>query len=112
MEYNYDEVCDVLGIDRELLDELLTEFLQGVDKQLEDIKKDMDNKDYKSLDKRVHALKGVCSNLRLTHMEVELVCLDKLLKNSKLNTNFSYYESFDRLMVYSWEVKENFIDLL
>jgi HPt (histidine-containing phosphotransfer) domain-containing protein len=112
MDYNYEEVCEVLGIDKELLEELLKEFLQNIDQNLEDIKKDLDAKDYSSLDKRVHALKGVCANLRLKQLEVELVCFDKLLKNSQLDTSFSYNETFDRLMVYSWSVKEYFIDLM
>jgi HPt (histidine-containing phosphotransfer) domain-containing protein len=112
MDYNYDEVCDVLGIDKELLEELLKEFLANIDKNLEDIKKDIDDKNYDSLDKRVHSLKGVVANLRLSKLETELVCFDKILKNSDFNTNFSYNETFDRLMLYSWDAKEQFIDLL
>jgi HPt (histidine-containing phosphotransfer) domain-containing protein len=112
MEYNYDEICDVLGIDKELLEELLKDFLDQIDENLMDIKTDIDNRDYISLEKRVHALKGSSANLRLVQLETELVCFDKILKNNEYNTSFAYNETFERLMAYSWNIKEKFIDLL
>lgn len=81
---NYESALERLGGDKEFLSELLTEMINQVDQQFDELDEAVKNSDFNTIHSAAHGLKGASANLDLTRFVHLFRILEEQGSNGKL----------------------------
>jgi two-component system, sensor histidine kinase and response regulator len=93
---NYNKALERIGGDAEFLIELLTDLVNQVDENMENLKQAIINNDYENLKTLSHSLKGASANLNVTRLASHFLELEDM---SSVNKTEGAIELLDRVAV-------------
>lgn len=76
-EFNYDELLQMFGNDKHVLNGLLQEFLDGIPDEMGKIHRFALNEEWQELERSLHSLKGQLLNLQSTEASLVFASLEK-----------------------------------
>jgi PAS domain S-box-containing protein len=88
------KIADKLQLPIEFYDELINDFINIVDDEMETLKEYIEKNDYKNIHSQAHKLKGLCANMyfdELTQLYIDME------QNAKNNTEQNYLQEYEKM---------------
>ena len=84
-----------LGLDISLVGELITDYMDKIEKSIPDIKTSIENEDESLLKHSIYKLKGISDNLHMTQLSTRL---GKILESNDIDTRRKELEKFEEIV--------------
>jgi len=95
VDFDLVRCVEELGLDISLVGELITDYMDKIEKSIPDIKTSIENEDESLLKHSIYKLKGISDNLHMTQLSTRL---GKILESNDIDTRRKELEKFEEIV--------------